>query len=143
MNRLVHYQHEFVITFPYGYHSGYNLGYNCAESVNFATEAWLEYGRIAKKCECIDDAVWVDVREVERKLRGEPTDSESESTDEDEDDDQEKSLGHPLSPPDSVDGPPAKRRKRSDKPGRVPRGDEPVSALQFFVLVLARLLTAF
>ena len=129
MNRLVHYQHEFVITFPYGYHSGYNLGYNCAESVNFATEAWLEYGRIAKKCECIDDAVWVDVREVERKLRGEPTDSESESTD--EDDDQEKSLGHPLSPPDSVDGPPSKRR-RSDKDRRgsrlLKRGNEPVSS---------------
>ncbi|RPA82871.1 JmjC-domain-containing protein [Ascobolus immersus RN42] len=127
VNRLVHYEHEFVITFPYGYHSGYNLGYNCAESVNFATEAWLEYGRIAKKCECIDDAVWVDVREVERKLRGEPTDSESESTDEDEDEDQEKSLGHPLSPPDSIDGPPSKRRKRDRRgPRFFKRGDEPV-----------------
>ncbi|KAJ5511752.1 Transcription factor jumonji JmjN [Penicillium expansum] len=64
---------EFVITFPYGYHSGYNIGYNCAESVNFATEQWLDYARIAKKCNCEADSVWIDVDEIERKLRGEST----------------------------------------------------------------------
>ncbi|RAH78016.1 hypothetical protein BO86DRAFT_321728 [Aspergillus japonicus CBS 114.51] len=73
VNRLVHYEGEFVITYPYGYHSGYNLGYNCAESVNFATEKWLEYGRVAKKCHCEADSVWIDVDEIERKLRGEAT----------------------------------------------------------------------
>lgn len=78
VNKLVHHQGEFVITFPYGYHSGYNLGYNCAESVNFATEQWLEYGRTAKKCHCIDDAVWVDVNEIERRLKGEVTEDEYE-----------------------------------------------------------------
>ncbi len=36
---------EFMITFPYGYHSGYNHGFNCAESTNFATERWVEYGK--------------------------------------------------------------------------------------------------
>ncbi|BDD59732.1 hypothetical protein MAP00_004925 [Monascus purpureus] len=73
VNRLVHYEGEFVITYPYGYHSGYNLGYNCAESVNFATERWLDYGRIAKKCNCEADSVWIDVEDIERKLRGETT----------------------------------------------------------------------
>jgi hypothetical protein len=70
---MVHYEGEFVITYPYGYHSGYNLGYNCAESVNFATEKWLDYGRVAKKCNCEADSVWIDVEEIERKLRGELT----------------------------------------------------------------------
>ncbi|PGH12207.1 hypothetical protein AJ80_06827 [Polytolypa hystricis UAMH7299] len=73
VNKMVHYEGEFVITYPYGYHSGYNLGYNCAESVNFATETWLDYARVAKKCNCESDSVWIDIGEIERKLRGEST----------------------------------------------------------------------
>ncbi|CCG80525.1 putative Jumonji family transcription factor [Taphrina deformans PYCC 5710] len=70
VNKLVHYEKEFVITFPYGYHSGYNLGYNCAESVNFATEEWLEYGKVARKCECVTDAVSIDVNDIIRAVNG-------------------------------------------------------------------------
>lgn len=44
-----------MITFPRGYHAGFNLGFNCAESVNFALESWLELGRKAKACECVSD----------------------------------------------------------------------------------------
>jgi JmjC domain, hydroxylase len=36
---------EFMITFPYSYHAGYNLGFNIAESTNFASERWIEYGK--------------------------------------------------------------------------------------------------
>ena len=116
VNKLVHNQGEFVITFPYGYHSGYNLGYNCAESVNFATESWLDFGRVAKKCECIDDAVWVDVHDIERRLRGESTeyeDEEEEEEDEDEEmgDVEEGTLDLPT-PPESVDVQPRKKRIR-------------------------------
>lgn len=52
--KLVQHAQEFVITYPFGYHSGYNLGFNCAESVNFALDSWLEIGRKAKACECED-----------------------------------------------------------------------------------------
>lgn len=55
---------EFVITFPFGYHSGYNLDYNCAESVNFALDSWIEIGKKAKSCTCIDDSVVIDVNSL-------------------------------------------------------------------------------
>jgi hypothetical protein len=59
--RLVQKAQEFVITYPYGYHSGFNLGYNCAESVNFALESWLDIGRKAGYCDCANDSVKMDV----------------------------------------------------------------------------------
>lgn len=110
VNRLVHHEGEFVITFPYGYHSGYNLGYNCAESVNFATEAWLDYGKVARKCNCEADSVWVDVRDIERKLRGEPTPEYYEET-EDEEEDDEEPTDLPT-PPGSEKGKPKRSHKR-------------------------------
>ncbi|KAF2471368.1 uncharacterized protein BDR25DRAFT_223812 [Lindgomyces ingoldianus] len=120
VNRLVHYEGEFVITYPYGYHSGYNIGYNCAESVNFANDAWLNYGRIAKKCECESDSVWVDVNEIERKLRGEPTPEYYEETDSEGEDD---GADHLPSPPPSVKG---KARGKGRKPAnnKRKRGEE-------------------
>jgi len=53
-NTLVQRAGEFVVTFPRGYHAGFNLGLNCAESVNFALESWIELGRKAKACKCVD-----------------------------------------------------------------------------------------
>lgn len=101
-NQIVHHPGEFIITFPYGYHSGYNLGYNCAEAVNFAVESWLEHAKIAKRCECTDaeDSVWVDHREIERKLRGEDWDEETDEEDEedDEDDAEIENSGLPSPP---------------------------------------------
>jgi hypothetical protein len=88
VNRLVHHQGEFVITFPFGYHSGYNLGYNCAESVNFATEEWLDIGRNARKCNCVGDSVNINVDDILDALRG-PVDDKRDDV---------------LTPPDSTDG---------------------------------------
>jgi hypothetical protein len=53
-NTLVQNAGEFVITFPRGYHAGFNLGFNCAESVNFALESWIDLGRKAQACNCVN-----------------------------------------------------------------------------------------
>ncbi|KAK5997800.1 DNA damage-responsive transcriptional repressor RPH1 [Cladobotryum mycophilum] len=101
VNKCVSYPGEFVVTYPYGYHSGYNLGYNCAEAVNFALDSWLDMGKIAKKCECAQaqDSVWVNVYEIERKLRGEDTEyEETEEEEDDEDDDDDDPSGLPTPP---------------------------------------------
>lgn len=52
---------EFMITFPFGYHAGYNHGFNCAESTNFASERWVEYGKRARLCVCRSSAVRIDM----------------------------------------------------------------------------------
>ncbi|KAF1810090.1 hypothetical protein P152DRAFT_475936 [Eremomyces bilateralis CBS 781.70] len=114
VNKLVHREGEFVITYPYGYHSGFNIGYNCAESVNFATESWLDFGRIAKKCDCEADSVWIDIAEIERKLRGEPTPEYYTDYEDDDMDDVPQDL---PSPPASTVG------KAKGKPGRKRKAD--------------------
>lgn len=48
---------EFIITFPYAYHAGYNHGFNCAESTNFAMPRWIDYGKRATQCYCRGDMV--------------------------------------------------------------------------------------
>ncbi|XP_051567316.1 lysine-specific demethylase 4A isoform X2 [Myxocyprinus asiaticus] len=48
---------EFIVTFPYGYHAGFNHGFNCAESTNFATQRWIDYGKQATLCSCRKDMV--------------------------------------------------------------------------------------
>lgn len=60
-NTLVQTAGEFVITYPRGYHAGFNMGINCAESVNFALDSWLELGRKARFCRCVSDSVQIDV----------------------------------------------------------------------------------
>ncbi|KAJ7641325.1 JmjC-domain-containing protein [Roridomyces roridus] len=63
-NHLVQHAGEFVITYPRGYHAGFNLGFNCAESVNFALDSWLDEGRKAAVCKCVDDSVRIDVDQL-------------------------------------------------------------------------------
>ncbi|KAJ3278023.1 Lysine-specific demethylase 4B, partial [Rhizoclosmatium sp. JEL0117] len=61
VEKVVQFEGEFMITFPYAYHSGYNLGFNCAESVNFAIDSWIEVGKRASFCTCVGDSVKLDV----------------------------------------------------------------------------------
>lgn len=116
VNKCLSYPGEFVVTYPYGYHSGYNLGYNCAEAVNFALDSWLPMGKVAKKCQCAQaqDSVWVDVYEIERKLRGEETDYEETEDEEgdEEDEDQDTGLLSPVSSNTVRVKAPRRKRKR-------------------------------
>ncbi|KAH8677600.1 hypothetical protein BX600DRAFT_450249 [Xylariales sp. PMI_506] len=132
VNKCVSYPGEFVVTYPYGYHSGYNLGYNCAEAVNFALDSWLPMGKIAKKCECAQaqDSVWVDVYEIERKLRGESTDYEE--TDDDHDEEEEEDDDTLLPTPQSKTirfKQPARKRKR----GAADKGEKKVKKIKLRV----------
>ena len=61
-NILVQHAGEFVVTFPRGYHAGFNLGFNCAESVNFALGSWIHLGLRAAFCACEADSVRIDVK---------------------------------------------------------------------------------
>ncbi|KAJ1927862.1 hypothetical protein IWQ60_002553 [Tieghemiomyces parasiticus] len=63
VHRLVQSHGEFVITFPNGYHAGFNQGFNCAESVNFALPSWVPLGRRAVPCRCIGDSVRIAIDE--------------------------------------------------------------------------------
>ncbi|CAF1569933.1 unnamed protein product [Rotaria sp. Silwood1] len=56
-SKMTQYENEFIITFPYAYHSGFNYGFNCAESTNFALERWIEYGKHSVQCACRHDMV--------------------------------------------------------------------------------------
>ncbi|KAI9221323.1 JmjC domain, hydroxylase-domain-containing protein [Blastocladiella britannica] len=67
---LVQAKNEFVITFPSGYHSGWNAGFNCAEAVNFGLPDWFEAGKAAAHCRCGtqgDNTVEVDVHDLEQR----------------------------------------------------------------------------
>jgi jumonji domain-containing protein 2 len=52
---------EFVITFGASYHAGFNMGYNCAEAVNFALDRWIPLGKKAGVCKCSTDSVKIDM----------------------------------------------------------------------------------
>lgn len=130
VNKIVHKPGEFVITFPYGYHSGYNLGYNCAEAVNFGLEEWLEYGRVAKKCDCdqAQDSVWINVHDLERKLRGEET--EYEETDDEEEEEEEDDEGLPTPPDSNGDVKPKTPKKKRKRPANDKGGNTNVKRVR-------------
>ena len=77
-NRIVHREGEFIITYPYGYHAGFNYGFNLAELVNFALDDWFDIGDKLHKCECIEDLVGIDVNLLRRLFLGQHASVRSE-----------------------------------------------------------------
>ncbi|XP_054634160.1 lysine-specific demethylase 4C isoform X3 [Dunckerocampus dactyliophorus] len=60
---------EFMVTFPYGYHAGFNHGFNCAESTNFATVRWIDYGKNATQCTCSKDMVKISMEPFVKRFQ--------------------------------------------------------------------------
>lgn len=69
--KITQHEGEFMITFPYAYHSGYNHGFNCAESTNFALPRWVEYGKRASRCSCSRDSVSISMESFVEKYQPE------------------------------------------------------------------------
>ncbi|XP_043645574.1 mucin-17-like isoform X4 [Drosophila teissieri] len=84
---------EIMITFPFGYHAGFNHGFNCAESTNFAMERWIEYGKRAVQCTCSNDMVKISMDTFVKRFQSDRYDLWMEGRD----------VGrHPEDPPNGV-----------------------------------------
>ncbi len=67
--KMVHEARSIIVVFPYAYHSGFNHGFNIAESTNFATERWIEYGKRHRPCDCMTKTVKVDMTSFVRRYQ--------------------------------------------------------------------------
>ena len=72
--KMIQGEKEIIIVFPYAYHSGWNHGFNIAESTNFALERWVEYGKRASHCDCGRMPVTFKVDEFVKKFQPEKYD---------------------------------------------------------------------
>ena len=79
---------EFIVLNAAAYHAGFNLGFNCAEAINFALPEWLDIGKEAVTCNCeaLEDGVKLDMGIFFPELRAETSsdDERSESDDDEE-----------------------------------------------------------
>jgi jumonji domain-containing protein 2 len=91
--RAVHNAREFVVVGPGAYHAGFNHGFNLAESVNFATKAWIPVGARASFCTCRSDSVKIDMRlfidEMDAELAEEVLESYRSDSEEEEEEEEE------------------------------------------------------
>lgn len=69
INKCIQNPREFVITLGRCYHAGFNLGFNCAEAVNFAIRSWISFGLAAGACICLRDSVKIDMNSFMKNLQ--------------------------------------------------------------------------
>ncbi|XP_017012514.1 probable lysine-specific demethylase 4A [Drosophila takahashii] len=74
-NKITQEAGEIMITFPFGYHAGFNHGFNGAESTNFASKRWIEYGKRASICKCRSDMVKISMETFVRRFQPERYDN--------------------------------------------------------------------
>ncbi|EDW74538.2 uncharacterized protein Dwil_GK21350 [Drosophila willistoni] len=70
-NKITQEAGEIMITFPFGYHAGFNHGFNGAESTNFASKRWIEYGKRSSVCKCRSDMVKISMATFVRRFQPE------------------------------------------------------------------------
>jgi len=77
VNKMVQEERNMIIVFPHAYHSGFNHGFNMAESTNFALPRWVEYGKRFRDCLCRgqDDEVSIDLDPFIKKVQPERYDA--------------------------------------------------------------------
>ncbi|XP_053962444.1 mucin-2-like isoform X3 [Anastrepha ludens] len=93
VNKITQEAGEIMITFPFGYHAGFNHGFNCAESTNFAMERWIEYGKRAVQCTCSNDMVKISMDTFVKRFQPDRYQSWLEGND----------VGrHPEDPPSAI-----------------------------------------
>ncbi|XP_052870882.1 lysine-specific demethylase 4A-like [Anopheles cruzii] len=80
-DKITQEQNEIMITFPFGYHAGFNHGFNCAESTNFAMPRWVEYGKRATQCYCRSDMVKISMDTFVKRFQPENYDAWMNGTD--------------------------------------------------------------
>jgi hypothetical protein len=108
-----------MITFPGGYHFGFNVGFNLAEATNFGVPEWIPLGLQAHVCLCRPDSVRIDVerliallklyQQAEKREVGLSWKTWSQRR-------EEKLARRALSERRRMSSPPSKKKKRSKAP---------------------------
>ena len=81
---------------PGALHAGFNQGFNCAESVNFASKHWLPLGRVARSCNCARDSVRINMNlfnGIYEEEEEEASGKEESKADEEEEEEEEEEGG--------------------------------------------------